>query len=84
MQVEFAAGSGRFPMASRRIPASAVVRHFQGDESCLSEVFFEGSDDELGMEDFYSDSDEETPGEYKINMTLYCMRGSKHNAQKIL
>ena len=52
-------------MASRRIPASAVVRHFQGDESCLSEVFFEGSDDELGMEDIYSDSDdEESPGEY--------------------
>ena len=48
-------------MASRRIPAAAVAKFFEGDESYLSEVFFEGSDDELGMEDIYSDSEDEEP-----------------------
>ena len=49
-------------MASRRVSAAAVVKYFNGDESFLPEVFMEGSDDDLGMEDEYSDpsDDEET------------------------
>ena len=55
-------------MASRRIPAAAVVRFFEGDENHLPEVFCEGSDDELGMEE-YSDSEEEQDGTTQYNLT---------------
>ena len=40
-------------MASRRVPAAAVVRYFNGEDGYLSEVFMEGSDDDLGMEDVF-------------------------------
>ena len=37
---------------SRRLSLSSVVRFFNEDDaSTFSEAFFEGSDDELGMED---------------------------------
>ena len=38
-------------MASRRYSAASVVSFFEGDENCLSEVFCEGSDDDLRMEE---------------------------------
>ena len=37
------------------ISPGAVVRYFSGDSSALPEYFFEGSDDELSMEDPESD-----------------------------
>ena len=47
------------------ISPGAVVRYFSGDSSTLPEYFFEGSDDELSMEDPESDvepdTDEEVP-----------------------
>ena len=47
------------------ISPGAVVRYFSGDSSALPEYFFEGSDDELSMEDPESDvepdTDEEVP-----------------------
>jgi len=45
------------------ISPGAVVRYFSGDSSALPEYFFEGSDDELCMEDpeSESDMDEEAP-----------------------
>ena len=37
---------------SRRLSLGSVVQFFGGDDdTALPEVFFEGSDDELGMED---------------------------------
>ena len=50
-------------MASRRVPAAAVVRYFNGEDGYLSEVFMEGSDDDLGMEDEFSDSSDESSNE---------------------
>ena len=41
-----------------RISPSAVVRYFSGDDTALPEIFFEGSDDELGMEDQELDDSE--------------------------
>ena len=46
-------------MASRRVSAVDVVRYFSGDDTTPSEVFMEGSDDDLGMEDEYSQSSDE-------------------------
>ena len=46
-------------MASRRVSAVDVVRYFRGDDTTLSEVFMEGSDDDLGMEDESSESSDE-------------------------
>ena len=47
-------------MALRRVSAVDVVRYFSGDDTILSEVFMEGGDDDLGMEDVYSEwSDKE-------------------------
>ena len=45
------------------ISPGAVVRYFSGDSSALPEYFFEGSDDELSMEDPESepDMDDEAP-----------------------
>ena len=60
-------------MATRRIPASAVVRHFQGHEQedwAIPEVFFQGSDDELGMEDFLSSSDEKQTGKFSSEFIM--------------
>ena len=36
---------------SKRLSPSAVIRFFSGEEDSLSEIIFDGSDDELGMED---------------------------------
>ena len=47
-------------MAARRVSASAVVRYFSGDDDYLAEVFCDGSDDDLGIEDL---SDEESGDE---------------------
>lgn len=55
-----AGGVSHGRMATRRVSAASVVSYFNGDEAALSEVFMEGSDDELGMEDEYSESDEES------------------------
>ena len=54
-------------MASRstRVSAATVIRHFQGlddEEGAIPELFFSGSDDELGMEDYYFSSDEDQQG----------------------
>ena len=46
-------------MASRHVSAARIVSYFNGDDASLSEVFMDGSDDDLGMEDEYSDSSEE-------------------------
>ena len=47
------------------ISPGAVARYFSSDSSALREYFFEGSDDELSMEDPESDvepdTDEEVP-----------------------
>ena len=43
---------------AKRFSSKAVISFFSGDNSALSEVFFEGSEDELGMEDEESDNSE--------------------------
>ena len=59
-------------MAGRRVPAAVVSRFFEGDETHLSEVFFEGSDDDLGMEAESTDSEEvETDGTIKNYYSTY-------------
>ena len=45
-------------MAARRVSAEAVVSYFTGDNDGLAEMFFEGSDDDLGMDDELSDDEE--------------------------
>ena len=42
-------------MATRRVSADAVVSYFTGDDDGLEEMFFAGSDDDLGMEDELSE-----------------------------
>jgi len=42
-------------LALRHVPAAAAVRYFNGEDGYLSEVFMEVSDDDLGMEDEFSD-----------------------------
>ena len=56
-------------MASRRVSAASVVKYFSGDESFLPEVFMEGSDDDLGMEDEYSDLSEDEGSVEKLSTT---------------
>ena len=41
-----------------RVSPSAVVRYFSGDDIALPEIFFEGRDDELGVEDAELDDSE--------------------------
>ena len=43
---------------AERISPSDVIRFFSVDDSALPEILFEGSDDELGMEDEESDDSE--------------------------
>ena len=43
---------------AERFTSKAVISFFSGDDSALPEVFFEGSEDELGMEDEESDDSE--------------------------
>ena len=43
------------------ISPGAVVRYFSGDSSALSEYFFDGSGDELNLNDSESDVDAEAP-----------------------
>ena len=50
-------------MASRHVPAAAEVQYFNGEDGYLSEVFMEGSDDDLGMEDEFSDCSDESSNE---------------------
>ena len=53
-------------MASRRYSAASVVSFFEGDESCLSEVFSEGSDDDLEMEECTDLEEVEPNGEHNV------------------
>ena len=46
-------------MALRHVSAVDVVRYFSGYDTTLSEVFMEGSDDDLRREDVYSESSDE-------------------------
>ena len=55
-------------MATRRFSADAVVSYFNEDEDGVPEMFFVGSDDDLGMEDELSD--EEDPGCNGENKTI--------------
>lgn len=48
-------------MATRAYTAESVVSFFQGDDNALSEVFFDCSDDDLGMIET-TDSEEENEG----------------------
>ena len=48
-------------MATRRVPASSVVSYFNGDEDYPGEIFFEGSDDDLGFETSGDESEDEAP-----------------------
>lgn len=43
----------------RRISASAVIDYFSGNADDSREVFFDGSDDELGFEEGDESSDDE-------------------------
>ena len=42
---------------AHKLSSAAVIRYFSGEDT-LPEVFFEGSDDELGMEDETEDDSE--------------------------
>lgn len=50
-------------MATRRVSASDVVSYFTGDDNYFPEVFFEGSDDDLGFEE----SDDELSDEEAVS-----------------
>ena len=43
---------------AKRFSSKAVISFFSGDNSTFPEVFFERSEDELGMEDEESDNSE--------------------------
>ena len=42
---------------AQKVSSAAVIRYFSSEDT-LQEVFFEGSDDELGMEDETEDDSE--------------------------
>ena len=42
---------------AQKLSSAAVIRYFSGEDA-LPEVFFEGSDDELGLEDEIEDDSE--------------------------
>ena len=42
---------------ARKLSSDTVIRYFSGEDS-VSEVIFEGSDDDLGMEDEIEDNSE--------------------------
>ena len=53
-------------MATRRVSAASVVSYFCGGEDSLPEVFYEGSDDDLGFEESEDElSTDEEPAENK-------------------
>ena len=72
-----------------RISPSAVVRYFSGDDTALPEIFFEGSDDELGMEDQELDDSEppfeplevEDQGEFTVMIHIYMWYYKTHQRQ---
>jgi len=70
-------------MASRRVPAAAVVRYFHGQDGYLSEVFMEGSDDDLGMEDEFSDSSDESSNEEEPHTSSHMYQMVKHKFDKM-
>ena len=55
-------------MARRRFSADTVVSYFNEDEDAVPEIFFMGSDDDLGMEDELTD--EEDSGSNGKNQTV--------------
>ena len=62
-------------MVSRRVSTTDVVKYFNGEDGMLSEVFKEGSDDDLGMEDEFSESfdSEEDSQHGKQKQTEHCL-----------